>query len=222
VSDDAADGWLKVCRALWARELDVQEGRSCPHTVYFSDAGRTEFDVLYDQHVDEVNAADFPDSLRGSWSKLEAYAWRLSLILSLLWRAADPTADQRTLPSVEPVIARHAWRLVSYFKSHHRRVRASLQGRGLGGAPEGTHLILNWIRNHQDKGSFDERDLTRAYPLFGTDRAVLEDALAWLEERHAIRREEQEATRGKPGRKQSPTWSIHPDLTSAQSAESAK
>jgi hypothetical protein len=213
VSDAAVSGWSEVCQRLWERTPGKQDGRLCPHVVYFSDAGRIEFDRLYDDHVDQVNAVDFPDFLRGPWAKLEDYAGRLVLVLVLIWHASDPTADPASLPAVEPLIVRQAWRLVDYFKAHHRRVRAALEGHGSGGAPEGARLVLNWIRNHPEEDTVSERDLTRCYPCLARDRAVLEDALSWLKERKAVRLTPlQKAPAGKPGRKLAPTWEIHPEL----------
>ena len=73
--------------------MDTEKGRPCPHVVFFTNAGKAAFDRQWDFHVVEVNAADFPDALRGVWSKLETYAGRLCLILTLLHHAADPIAD---------------------------------------------------------------------------------------------------------------------------------
>jgi hypothetical protein len=220
VSNEAVAGWVELGRRLWARPMDTSEGRSRPHVVYFSNPGKSEFDRLHDRHVDEVNAADFPDALRGPWSKLEEYAGRLCLILSLLRHAADPTADTEALPLVGPDVARDAWRLVGYFKSHHRRVRAYLEGRGLGGAPEGARLALRWIRNHPDTRAFPESELTRDVPQLRADRAALEDGLAWLAKRNVIRRlAAPDQPPGKRGRKPAPAWEVHPELSAPDNSE---
>jgi hypothetical protein len=108
VSDEAIQGWAEVARRLWNRPMDTTDGRPRPHVIYFSNDGKIEFDCLHDEHVDEVNAANFPDTLRGPWSKLEEYAGRLCLILTLLRHDADPTADPRSLPLAGPVAARDA------------------------------------------------------------------------------------------------------------------
>jgi hypothetical protein len=191
--------------------------------VYFSNAGKAEFDRLYDAHVDEVNAHDFPDALRGPWSKLEEYAGRLCLILALLRHAADPTADVDALPMAGTTEARDAWRLVDFFKAHHRRVRANLDGKGLGGAPQGGRLILRWLRNHPDVEAFPESELTRDIPQFRSDRAEMEDGLAWLQGKRGVRRRlEPEHPKGKRGRKPAPVWEVHPSLRSSENSENSE
>lgn len=213
VSKEAARRWSDAARALYGRSMDTGEGGAHPHVIFFGNAGKAEFDRLHDAHVDEVNAPDFPDNLRGPWSKLEEYAGRLCLVLTLLRRAADPTADPDVLPMAGVRDARDAWTLVGYFKAHHRRVRAYLEGRGLGGAPEGVKLILRWLRNHPDVTSFAERDLARNHPFFYEDPAELEDALLWLAQRNAVRPSApHEEAKGKRGRKPSPAWDVHPSL----------
>jgi hypothetical protein len=231
VSNEAVRRWEDVARALYERPMDLggTEGSGAvwsmtvggsggthpprPHVVYPTNAGKAEFDRRHDRHVDEVNAPDFPDHLRGPWSKLEEYAGRLWLVLTLLRHAADPTADRSALPMAGATEAADAWRLVDYFKAHHRRVRAYLEGKGLGGAPEGVRLILRWLRNHPDVEVFPESDLTRDFPLFRDDRAELEDALLWLSQRKAVRPLADPARpKGTRGRKASPRWEVHPEL----------
>ncbi len=153
------DDWSDVIRRLWMLELERRDDHDHPKVVTFSAAGRDEYNRLYDRHVDEVNAPDFPDSLRGSWSKLEEYAGRLCLVLTVLRHACDPTADQETVPSAEARDARDAWALVDFFKAHHERVRAYLQGKGFGGAPEGVQYVLRWIGIHAKVESFPESEL---------------------------------------------------------------
>jgi hypothetical protein len=217
VSDEATLDWSRVCRNLWNRPLDLRDNRRCPHVAHFSDVGRATFNRLYDQHVEEVNAADFPDALRGPWAKLEEYAGRLCLVLTMLWYAADPRADSDLLPSVGQDRGRDAWRLVGYFKSNHRRVRAALEGRGR--TNDGARLVLNWISNHPEEDTLPESELTRTYPRFRDDRALLEDSLVWLEQRNAIRRTGQDPRTGKPGRKPGPVWEIHPELRQTENTD---
>jgi hypothetical protein len=225
VSDAAVEGWAGIAKRLWAREMHPGDGSPRPHVVTFTAAGKAEFDRRHDDHVDEVNAADFPDSLSGAWSKLEEYAARLCLVLTLLRHAADPTVDPAALPCAGAREAADAWRLVAYFKAHHRRVRASLHGRGLGGAPEGVRVILRWLRNHPDTTAFPESELTRDFPLFCADRAGLEDSLQWLAQRNALRRVAGRTPRdgkGKGGRKPAPVWEVHPSLKPSENSDNSE
>jgi hypothetical protein len=213
VTDDAIEGWARVCKTLWGRLMSTDaERRDCPHIIRFSKPGLLEFKRLYNEHVAEVNSAEFPLVLRGPWAKLEVYAGRLANVLTMLWHAADPTAAPAVLPLVRGERVRGAWKLIEHYKSHHRRVRAALEGSGLAGTPHGARLVLNWIRNHSEEDTLPESELTRTYPPFRDDKAALEDALGWLEERNAVRRARREAPAGKPGRKPAPVWEIHPDM----------
>jgi hypothetical protein len=221
VSNEAIEGWAAIVRALWNRQMNTETGKACPHVIHPTDKGRAEFDRLYDEHADEMNSADFPEDLHGPWGKLETYAGRFWLILTLLWHAADPTADPDILPNATAKTARDAWRLASYFKSHHRRIRAHLQGKGTAGAPEGVRLVLNWIKGHPNRDRLSWRDLSQAYPPSrGYDRAMMEDALAWLVRQNALRsRRQDDKPRGTPGRKASLAWEIHPDLIAQQNQQ---
>jgi hypothetical protein len=202
--------------------MDVSEGDPRPHVIYFTNPGKAAFDRLYDRHVDEVNDPSFPDHLRGPWSKLEEYAGRLCLTLTLLRHAADPTADPEALPRANVREAEDAWRLIDYFKAHHRRVRAYLDGKGLGGAPEGVRLILRWLRNHPEVTAFPESELTRDIPPLRKDRAALEDGLLWLQGKRALRRlPEPERPKGTRGRKAAPVWEAHPSIRSSENSDNS-
>lgn len=218
VSNTTLDEWVDVARRLWERSMELNDGRLCPNVVFFTNEGKREFDRWDDAHVDEMNSSEFPDWLRGPWSKLQEYAGRLCLVLTLLRHASNLYVDQSAIPSADTVDARDAWRLVAFFKSHHRRVRAYLQGKGLAGAPEGSRLLLNWLKNHSERRSFAARDIARSYPPSrGYDRAMMEDGLTWLKDRNVIRlAQTTERADGAPGRKPSPVWDVHPDLCDAQ------
>lgn len=217
VGEEDAGDWEAVVQRLWQRPLRDYGGHDGPYVVGFTDPGRAEFDRLYDNLIDEVNDPAFADELRGPWMKMETYASRLALVLALVRHAADPTDDWERLPAIDPLIARDAWGLVDFLKNQHLRVRAALEGKGLGAAPEGARLILRWLRNHRP-GEFNEGDLTRDMQPLRKDRAILEDGLKWLTDKHAIRHappaERPEGTRG---RRPSPRWLVHPDLGSEKS-----
>jgi hypothetical protein len=217
VSDAATAAWKATIDALWSRQMRVHEGRVCPHVLRFTGNGRREYDRLYDGHVDEVNAGDFSDSLRGGWSKLETYSGRFALDLALLWHAVDPTADHSILPGVTTREATDSWRLINYFKVQCRRARAFLEGRGEAAMPDGARWATNWIRNHPGVTTFTRSDLSQTYaPSRGYHATDLEDGLAWLESRHAIRRVRYPGERLSPGRKPAPSWKIHPDFLAGQ------
>ena len=109
-----------------------------PHVAYFTPEGKARWEERYNAHSAEMNAADFPPFLRGPWGKFREYAGRLTLILTLMHHAADPTADPLIVPDVGPRRVDDAWRLIAYFKSHARRVQAVIAcGPGTGEIPSG-------------------------------------------------------------------------------------
>jgi len=211
VSDEAIRDWAAVADRLWGLDLRAHEKGPVPHVIRLSAAARSTFESRHDEHVDEVNDPGFPDSLRGPWSKLEAYAGRFTLILARLW---DSTGERTPSPEVDQARVRGAWELASYFKDHGRRVRAHLEGRGLGGVPDGAKLILNWIKNHPDATAVTDRDISRSYPPGRRyDPIVMQDGLGWLAERHALRvAPAGPRPEGKPGRPAGATWELHPSL----------
>lgn len=211
VSLGAMEGWIAVTRTIWSRQMTEHEGHLAPHVLSFSGPGRVAFDEAFDHHVEEVNGSDFPEELLGPWSKLEEYAGRFCLILASLHHAASEVNPTGDIPLVDPAIVSSAWRLVDYFKSHHRKVRAYLQGGNVGGMPEGARLIVNWIRANPDAETFHQRDLTRNYHRF-RDRAFLEDSLDWLMRKNAILPVREEDKPSRTGRPRSRAWAVHPEF----------
>jgi hypothetical protein len=196
VSEETADHWQALVARLWARPLNVKEGRSVPQAARFTVEGRACWTEHYNAHVREMNCADFPPSWRGPWGKFREYAGRLTLNLACLWHAADPTADPLAIPEVGPRPIHHAWTLIGYFKNHARRVHAVIgRGSGLGGGVV-VKALGDWLRDGQ-RPSFSERDIKQA-------RRWMEDedlaaALKFLTERNAIRPRPGDRTRPEGG-----------------------
>jgi hypothetical protein len=157
VSDQTLAGWMHLARWLWQRPMERRGTRQSPRSVGFSHQGLGEFDRHYDRHVAEVNDRLFPDDLRGAWSKLEVYAGRLALVLHVLHEENGRSGHRLELNSET---ARDAWRLVDYFKSHARRVRAWQKDPRTFGMPHGAKLILNWLANHPEADAVSARGLT--------------------------------------------------------------
>src|SRR5262249_22803285 len=152
----------------------------------------------------EQEAADFPDGLEGPWGKLEAYAARLALLLHLMHLAADPASSPSApLPDLPRRAVVDAFRLVAYFKSHARRVYASMGRRGRHGG-EDVRALVRWIvRNGLDE--FTTRDVHRNFDRFKDDPDALAGALDWLKAHNAIRERAVPDAGPKPGRKPSPS-----------------
>ncbi len=138
IPEDLAADWCSLIARLWMRPLDFKDGRSVPHVAYFTPEGKTRWEERYNAHSAEMNAPEFPPHLRGAWGKLREYAGRLTLILTLMHHAADPTADPLEVPQVRPCHVDDAWKLIGYFRSHARRIQAVIAcGPGTGANASG-------------------------------------------------------------------------------------
>jgi hypothetical protein len=157
--------------------------------------------------------------LRGPWTRLETYAGRFWLILSLLHHAADLEADLVEMPVASKDAAVGAWRLVEFFKSHARRVYSCLhEGLSIGPA-RGARLILRWIANHPKSEMVRLGELTRVYSSSnGYDREMLIQGACWLQQKKVLQAiaDEGEDEGGGPnpvGRPRGQAWKINPRLT---------
>ncbi len=160
IPDDAVVEWSKIITRLHTAPMSVGSP-GVPQVVHFSPDGRTAWGEIIDAHHAEQRTAGFPASLSGPWAKLEQYAGRLVLVLHMLELAADSSRDMSTIPEVSCDTVRNAALLLSYLKSHTRRVHEAMKARARGeeGSDE-VQTILNWIFRRQSK-SFARRDLTR-------------------------------------------------------------
>jgi hypothetical protein len=51
VPEDVADDWCSLIARLWERPLDVKDGRSVPHVVYFTPEGKARWEERYNAHI---------------------------------------------------------------------------------------------------------------------------------------------------------------------------
>ena len=93
-----------------------------PFLVGLTPDAKPRWQALMDSLIHEMNDPDFPPHLRGPWSKLKVYAARLALILHFL-RFVNKDADTQ---HVDGASVRRAALLISYFKSHARKVLAAM------------------------------------------------------------------------------------------------
>ncbi len=202
IPDDVANGWDRMARSLWDREMTQKDSKPVPRVVRMTPAAAAAWARWCNAHRAEQWADDFPDSLEGPWGKLETYAARLALILHLLRLASDPTrSPPADPPKLSHRIIEAASRLVAYFKSHARRVYAAIDGKLTDGGDNVTALVRWILRNDLDR--FSTRDIDRNFHRYRDDPAVLAHALGWKTSHNLIRpTPDPEAPRpGKPGRK---------------------
>jgi Protein of unknown function (DUF3987) len=211
VSDETMADWCDLVDRLWTRQLNVKEGQSVPHVAFLTPDGRAAWVAAYNAHAAEMNAPDFPPSLRGPWAKYREYAGRLALVLACVHHAADPTLDPTDVPQVGGRIVEAAWRLVAYFKTQARRVyHVIAHGPGSGGAAYKS--IVEWIREG-DRESFSEggKDGIKQARRWITDEALTEAVRALI--RHNIIREVVQTVPGekrKIGRPLSRVYLVNP------------
>jgi hypothetical protein len=216
IPDDVAGDWRSLIARLWMRPLDFKDGRDVPHVAYFTAKGKSRWEELYNEHSAEMNAVDFPPFFRGPWGKLREYAGRLTLILTLMHHAADPTADALGVPKVDANRVDDAWRLIGYFKSHARRIHAAIaSGPGTGEA-RAAKAIVEWIQSGRLL-TFKERDLKQARRWINAED--LDAALADLAKQNAIRPFEAPASNPRAGRPRSPTYEVNPSLLISQNPQ---
>ena len=208
IPEDLAAGWRALIARLWIRPMDFKDGRSVPHVAYLSPKGEARWVEHYNAHCAEMNAPDFPPYLRGPWGKLREYAGRLTLILTLLHHAADPTADPSVVPKVGPRRVDEAWRLIGYFKSQTRRIHVAISFGPSDGATRAVKAILDWIRDGR-RATFTESEISQARRWIGADLA---DALSFLIGRGAIRPLPAPQPGPKGGRPPSPGYDVNPLL----------
>ncbi len=210
IADAATDAWRDLVGSLWARPMRDMDGKPSPHVVKMDPEARREWGRWCRAHRVEQEADDFPSNLEGPWGKLEAYAARLALILHLMDLASDPTAPRGAEPPEMPrKIILDAARLVAYFKSHARRVHASMGGKA-GAGDEDVRALLGWI-GRNELAEFSTRDIGKNFDRFKDDPAALADATDWMVAKNLVRLRP-EAKNGKPGRKPSPTFEVNPSL----------
>ena len=222
IRDEVASEWSEVVARLQARQLIVENQKARPHVVQFNEEGKLAWAGLIDAHHAEQRSTDFSQSLVGPWAKLEQYAGRITLILHMLSLAADPTRDSHFIPDVTARTVRNAGRLLSYFKSHTRRVHEAMRARARGDeGSDDVQCILKWVLRHRHE-SFSVRDLNRDLTrTFGKRARALEEALDWLAKRHWIRleAEPETATKKKRGRSKSRAFLVNPHLFASQNCQ---
>ncbi len=187
--------------------LSLEQGRDHdgikrPTLVSMDASGRAAWIEFTRLHAAELNAENFPDHLRGPWSKLRGYCARLALVLHFLHQACSSALGPE---DVDGDSVRRAAKLVAYFKAHYLRVAARM---GADPRLDEATCVLAWLKRHQDIKTFSQRDGWRA--LHGSFKQAdsLERALRLLEQYSYLRSLPDEPQT--VGRKPSPRFEVSP------------
>jgi hypothetical protein len=216
------ENWLQIdpgTLAVWAHVVErlrslemipLLEGEEVcgwrPYVVRLTADGRDAWQEFTRGHAAEMNAEDFPDCLRGPWSKLRGYCGRLALIVHYLrWACGEVEGDKS---DVDGESIRRAAVLVDYFKAHARKVYAVLDADPRAAAGR---KLLRWVAQGS-RGTFTRRDAYRA--LRGPRCRSVEDVepVLTLLEKHGYVRALPSPDRHTPGRHPSPGYEAHPSL----------
>lgn len=124
ISLDAEQAYEDLYRKLAALDMvEVEGGDYEPGIVYMSSTAKARFGELSDGLLKDVYGLGFPARLQRTYSKLEAYLARLSLIIAMCRVVETGEPERVELSDVEA-----ASKLIDYFKVHARRVHMKLRG----------------------------------------------------------------------------------------------
>lgn len=151
LSVETSDAYVDAFARLWDHTQLPTPGTP---VLTFTTEGREEWVDWITSHYEEQEAPTFPVHLLGPWSKMEGYAARLALIIHVLRYVCKET----TSPHVDQFSMASAADLITYFKSHARRVYDELHT-----TPEDAQVAsaLTWIRKQPGRKATG-RDVQRA------------------------------------------------------------
>jgi hypothetical protein len=209
VSDEAAESWARTLAALY--ELQPEDdgaGNHRPRCVRLTSDGRRSWERFTAALAADMNREDFPDCLRGPWSKLRAYGARLALILHCLRQAVGERVDE----DVDGDSMDRGAEFVTYFQGHARKVYSAMDADQ---DVEKARRLLEWIeRRKPDRFKpwepFDSMKNQSQFPKVES----LDAPLARLEKHHYIRsvNTAQEAGQRGPGRPPSALYEVNPSV----------
>jgi hypothetical protein len=224
VSPQTAAVLSRTLKALRGLPMEpVKDGEKVkswrPFLVKLTGDGRAAWQQFTREHCRERNAPDFPGYLVGPWSKLRGYCARIALIIQYLrWASGEDVGGCHC--DVDGESVRKAARLITYFKSHARKVY------GIIDADEQVaeaRRVVRWLREGElsEKSELSERvqgrDIKRSdlhAGVWGGSRSVaqVEPVLELLLKHNYLRAKEGGKGRPRPGRKPSPIFEVHPTV----------
>ena len=176
---------------LFRLEGDTDEDdEPIPRVIRLSAAAAALWSDWYGEHAAEVQAEDFPRTLRGPWAKMPAQLARLALILHAL--RTKPVEDE---VSTETLGA--AADLIDYFKAHARRAYRHL-------ARQRRDLVTAILAALKEHGPMKQSDLLHDVFKRNVPAERLRATLESLEEAGLVVRE----VLREPGRPPATVWAL--------------
>jgi hypothetical protein len=185
VSAEALRGWSSIVQRLWERTQAINDGLSAggvgrgrgrrPKILVFDEAGKAAFDEGRDRHAQELNRGRFDDKYRGTWARLETYAGRFWLILTLLQHLADRVEVGRgAVESGQSAVGS------GQGKDEGGRMKDGSERSGRSEIPEGESRMTNGKCQMADERGQPEGDRGQTARLCATPMASKEAAVgAW-------------------------------------------
>jgi hypothetical protein len=176
-----------------------------PYLVRLTACGRAAWKRFTDAHAAELNAPDFPDHLRGPWSKLRGYCGRLALIVHYLrWACGEVASDTS---DVDGESVGRAAKLVAYFKGQARRVYSLMD---VDVRVKAAKKVWDWVAREERKQfkRWEAYEDLKSDGFFPTP-ASLDDPLEVLEG-HNLVRAQGPPPRAGAGRKPAPLYLVNP------------
>jgi len=160
ISEETMAAYEGIYEGLYGFSVDTDENRNpSPRLVTFTPQAKRVFIDAYDSLSEEMESPDFPQHLKGPWSKMRSYLARISLIIGMARIAEMKNLGPRILYDLMPPEAvisesdvKAAVVLIEYFKSHACKVYTRLH-------------------NQRKKSTSNTRNLTNADADKGTDLA---------------------------------------------------
>ena len=188
ISEETMAAYQGIYEELYGLGMDTDEnGVSSPRRATFMPQAKQAFVEAHDSLCEEIEQPDFPQHLKGPWSKMRAYLARISLIICLARTAQLRDAkigafyeimkEEATIQvrDVEAAIA-----LVEYFKAHARKVYGKLhnnQGKnttnskpsGNAGDDKGNDLLAYLVQFLKNSDGYWEGKTSRLYEICKAD-----------------------------------------------------
>jgi len=180
ISDEIMAPWRQTVQGLLALNMEPGAHGLRPLLVALTPEAKPRFKILMNSLVDEINHPDFPPRLRGPWMKLKVYAARLALIIHFI-RFVGMEADTQ---DVDDESIRRAALLITYFKSHARKVLAAM---GADPKTAAAKHVLACLRRNSDLDNFTRADLFRLVRGTFPEPAEVDAPLNVLTTHHYLR-----------------------------------